>query len=348
MGPFAPPGHSVPPFPGDVCGTIARTLAARRRSGPGRIGADTGMKMKWWCAVAVLLIPVPSGAGGGTAGRIDKPAARRLVEKGTRALRQKRYHEAIRCFKEAYRHWPRPEIDHNLALVYLEAGNRVAAATHLRRYLGQTPAEEKATVAPRLRRVLREVGVLAIRVPSTRVFVWVDGKKAGRGSVEVVVRPGPRVVEIRDGGRILHRTVMDVSAGQVVRWSVVGAAWVVPPGGRKGKGAVAVDRRSRWARLHWGYFAAAAALALVAGASIIGTGVKTESLADEYNRNESPALEKKFKRYKLATNALIGVAATAAAAAAALAVFTRWRRGKEPKASAVMPELTPQGLSFSF
>ena len=89
----------------------------------------------------------------------DKQAARRLLKLGKEHMAARRFQAALLQFKAAYRHWPRHEIQFNIAVVPLELGNRLAAAIALHRYLKRAgPAARKALVTP-MKKLLRKVAV---------------------------------------------------------------------------------------------------------------------------------------------------------------------------------------------
>jgi hypothetical protein len=281
----------------------------------------------------------------------DKAKARKLVKLAKRFIRQKQFQQAVDTLEQAYRYWARKEIQFNIALVYLELGKKVKAYQHLRRFLRASPPEMAGRLPAPLARLRSELGVLRVTTPAKDLTIVVDGKPRGRGSAEVVVLPGTHRVLLQRGGETIQQKELRVTAGATVVWE---AEVVTRPRPRKGPtqpdpGASLSDRK----KLHWMWFAATAGLAVAAGVVMVGTGVKTLQLgedfeADPYNRD----LQREGRTYKATTNVMIGVSAAAAISAAVLAFFTRWPGQEKPDAVQVRPGVAPGGasvtLDFSF
>jgi tetratricopeptide (TPR) repeat protein len=276
------------------------------------------------------------------ASRADRDRARTLLARGKKRMRQGHYPSAVRLFEQAYRFWPRREIQFNLALAHLELGDKLAAARHLRRYLAEaTPAERKA-LPERFRRLQRQVGVLRVETDDPKVRIWIDGKRRGSGRVKVVVLPGTRAVELRRGSRVLARKELEVAGGREVVWDPppLLPSRRRPPNPERRRPRRDDDQGRK--RLHWGLFVTAAAVAVGAGAATTYTGVRTLQIRDELSRSYSDAAVKELERHELATNVLIAVTSAAVVTAAILAIFTRWREEPRPGDSAtVRPTFGP-------
>jgi len=282
-----------------------------------------------------------------------KAEAKVLIKQGTQYLRELKARLAVAAFKQAYGHCKARVIQFNLALAYLVLGERVTAATHLRRYLNGATAAERRALPPPLKLLLTEVGVLRVQVRIATATIWVDGQLRGSGRVEIVVLPGLKVVEIRFGDRVLKHTKLEVAAGQTAVWNPhidakprrTGLPRRAIPthlarGTSTSSASSASSASSSSRRLHWAYFASVAVVAAVGGVALTYTGVRTFQLREDWRASPSDAIEKDFDRYKLISNVLVGVAATAGIAAAIIAVFTRWRRNK--------PEKPRVSVSFAF
>jgi tetratricopeptide (TPR) repeat protein len=280
--------------------------------------------------------------------REDRAQARALLVKGKQLLQEKRYRSAVRCFQKAYRFWKRREIQFNLALAYLELGDKVASGRHLRRYLDQaTPAEREALPA-RFQRLQQQIGVLRVQSTDPLVEIWIDGQRRGTGSVVVVVLPGSRAVELRRGPRVLVHKVIEVAGGREVIWNPPPVPALRPHRRVPPPLSERIKRPGRQ-QLHWAFFAAAASLAVGAGAAVVYTGVRTLQLREEWRTNYTAEIKQKFERHELATNVLITIAATAAVGAGILAFFTRWRSSKgEKRRSMLLPTIVPGGAGLSF
>jgi hypothetical protein len=277
--------------------------------------------------VALLLALFGLNSGVARAATPDPEIQRKtraLVERGHKALRDKKFKEALNSFNEAYRMWPRKEIQFNLALVYRETGDKIAAVTHLRMYLKQAGPGARAALPVVFRRLLTQVGVLSVVAPKPVATIWLGGRKVGSGRVELVLLPGVHVVEVRLGRQVLSHREVRLAGGQEIVWNPTlierrPAARLGPP--------VVVPRVTPRKRLHWAYFAAATIVAAAAGGALIYTGIRTRDLESQYSSAPSLDLREEGTRYMNATNVLIGVAGAAAITAAVFAFYTRWRGG---------------------
>jgi hypothetical protein len=295
-------------------------------------------------ALALLLL---APAAEGRAAAPDKASARKWVAEGKRLLGMKKHAEALAAFEQAYRYWQRPEIQFNIALVYVDMGDKVAAATRLRVWLRTaSPAEQKALPQP-LRRLLEEVAVVKVDSPRPEAVIYVDGKRVGSGSAEVVVLPGTRAFELREGDRVLVRRELSVEAGGKLVWNPVILETRPVERVRPVTPAPRPRPFARRQRLHWAYFTATAVVAVVAAGALVGTGMKTLDLLDRWRAEPTRDVQREGRTYRNVTNALVGVSAAAATTAAILAVFTRWK-GKERDTSVVLePRLGPDLLGLS-
>lgn len=274
----------------------------------------------------------------------DKETARRLLKQGKLHLVARQFQEALGQFQEAYRRWPRHEIQFNIALVHLELGNRLAAATSLRRYLKRAGPAAREILVPPLKALLAQVAVIQLTEADIRYSVWVDGKQVGVGQAEVVVLPGQHFLEARVADRVLARETVTLVGGQEMRWQPKISSGGLGDGGGTNGGS---DRSQGARRLHWAYFVTFGALAVISGATIIGTGLEAVTLNDEYQETGDEEVMRRGKRYQLATNVLVGLAGATAITAAMLAVFTRWRAEKpSPNALRFTPTVGPGGLSM--
>ncbi|MFH2005304.1 MAG: hypothetical protein ABI333_01840 [bacterium] len=304
--------------------------------------------MRWCPLVMVLVLQCASATATAapSASEGDKAKARSLVRTAKKLLKKRNLRQAIRFFEQAHRYWPRHEIQFNIAVVYLELKDKVKAATHLRSYLKYATSAERARLPLPLAKLLTETGVLRLQAPARDIAIWVDDRLEGMGKIEVVVLPGKRVVELRKGDRVLTRKTLDVTGGQTLVWTpetdvverrrVAGGDGSTTPadGGRK--------------KLHWVYFVATAGLAVVAGLTTIGTGVKTLQLHDDFKADPTNTnIQDEGNRFKTATNVLLGITAAAGITAAVLAFFTRWKKKEKSSAVKVQPGVTPGGASVS-
>ena len=305
----------------------------------------------------VLWIQGVAGAQTASPSRVEKRKAKRAFRLGKKLFRRHRYTQAVEAFENAYRFWPRREIQFNIAYSYAKLGEWVKAVTHLRLFLKKASTAEKKRLPRLLRAAQGKVGVLVVRMPDDRAEIFVDGRPAGRGQVELVVEPGQKAVEIRLNDRTVSRKNIDVLAGTEKVWELTEmpqSAHPTRPVVRQVTRASSsqVEPRtddvvpSKLARkgIHWAYFAAASVLAVGAGAAVVAFGLKTQSLRKDYEDHPSESLMNDGNRAKLLTNVMIGVTAGAAATAAVLAIFTRWGKKKtSERQTRVSPAFIPGG-----
>lgn len=284
----------------------------------------------------VLLLPgKPSHAQSRPRCQPDKAQARQLVQQGRQLLGERQYRGAVNAFQQAYCFFRSPKIAFNLALAYALVGDNVPAYRYLRLYqksLSRGVSEPLPAPLMALRQTLGVLHVQALRPGDT---IWVDGRWAGTGRAEAVVRPGTRAVELRRGAHLVMRKMFEVQAGQELFWTPT----LIAPGPRRvpprtgGTGPATEQAQPRHRRLHWAYFTASAAVTLASGIALIGTGVGTLQLRHKINHHGAIDLEDKFYDYKLSTNVLVGVTAAAAAASTLLAIFTQWKRTNQKRPS---------------
>jgi len=279
-----------------------------------------------------------------------KAKARKLVKLAKRFIRQKQFKRAVVTFKQAYRYWARKEIQFNIALVYLEMGAKVKAYEHLRVFLRASDPGVISRLPAPLVQLRDELGVLRVTTPAKDLDIVVDGTRRGTGRAEVVVMPGEHQVRLERNGETVQKKQLRVSGGATVVWDAEAVSRPPPRKGPDDPDPIAPSSARK--QLHWAWFAAAAGLAVVAGGVVVGTGVKTLQLGEDYDADPTRDLQQEGRRYKVATNVMIGVSAAAAFSAAVLAFFTRWSRRERPSAVKVRPGVSPGGasvtLDFSF
>ncbi|MFH2005733.1 MAG: tetratricopeptide repeat protein [bacterium] len=279
----------------------------------------------------------------------DKARAKLLFREGRQLFHKKRYKKSIVQLEKAHRLWKHRTIVFNLALAHAHLGDNIRAVIHLRRFLAEAPpAERKLPLI--LQQVQQKVGVLVIQLPNPRAAIYVDGKLAGRGRVELVVEPGRRAIEIREGTRTVLRKSIEVPAGKEKTWELAelprrrparGRPLVIHPRLRlRPRPAVpppVVPPPTRSRRgLHTGYFTTFTVMTAVSLAAAIAMGFKTKQAHEDFvaSGRTDTALHDDGVLYQNIANALWGVTAAAAVTAAVVAIFTRWRRTERSKPSA--------------
>jgi len=289
----------------------------------------------------------------------QKRLARQAVRQAIRLLRLHRYERSIAVLEAAYRRWHRPSFLFNMAVVLAVKGDVVDAVRMLRRYRKQVPGQDSKLPGP-LRAALGRVGVLVVRAPSRRISIYLNGKMVGKGSIEEVLQPGIRTVELRQGSVVLKQKEIHIEAGKAALWEVdvlprhattrsvraQRASTGLQSRARSGQTAhvgvtsgngPSVHRPSR-SGLHWAYFASVAGLALAGLGAAVGLSVKTRSLYGTFgNDRTNEDLAARGARYQNAANAMWGVTGALAIAAGVLAVFTRWKPDRREHSVTLQP-----------
>jgi tetratricopeptide (TPR) repeat protein len=309
------------------------------------------------------------------AGKAEKVRAKKIFARAHKLFKKRKYDRAIALFKQAYGLWKHRSIRFNIALAYALKGDKVQAVIHLRQYLKKATAKERK-LPELLKRVQGQVGVLVVQVALPKASIFIDGRLAGKQKVEVVVEPGARVVEVRVGDRVVARKIIVLAAGKEKLWELAGTvavpprpapprpveparkppppvkpapATVQPPPAPPVEAALPElrlprDRPRPLGRVHWGYFAVTASLAVAAGAAAAATTVKAVQLHDRYmDEIGNLNLRKKGMRYEDVANALWGVTGAFGVASVILAIFTRWRGPEKETGVSVMPLVVPRG-----
>lgn len=166
-----------------------------------------------------------------------------------------------------------------------------------------------------------------------------DGKEVGTVPLELVIMPGMHlfVVTKADGKRIAKRD-WDVKPGLRRVWEVVETKprprvrerprerprpiIVVPP----------PPPPPKEPPLSMAVTITTGALALVLAGAAIGTGLKAQSLHDDYKANPTRQTRDDGLVMRNTTNGLWGAAGAVAVAAGVMAIFTRWKKKRERSA----------------
>jgi len=285
----------------------------------------------------------------------DKAKARKHFAAGSKLYAAGKFKRAIVEFTEAYRYWKNRRILLNIAICHAEGRKRVEAITFLRKALvgadAATVAKLRAGSPDLLKRMEGEVAVLKVEMPDPAAEIYLNGKLAGKSPVEQVVLPGACKVEVKMHGLVKVQKTFQLAGGGQERWALT--AWPVPVERRKPPGGTDKPKPGwrRLAKLPVLYFGIAAVVTLAGAAALIGTGVKTNQIEDDYHANPNLDTRAEGLRYKNATNAMIGVTAVAAAATVVLGIFTDWKKllskKKESASTTVAPHLGPGGAGLT-
>jgi hypothetical protein len=295
----------------------------------------------------------PSPAAAQT--KAEKRKAKRLFAQGKRLFRRKKYTQAIELFKKAYGFWQRHEIQFNIAYSYAKLGEKLKAVTHLKIYLKKATSGQKKRIPPLLIRMQQQVGILVVQVPDHDAEIFVDGRLAGTGRIEMIVLPGTRAVEIRVDGKPVASKDLDVLPGTEKVWELHKMPSKEKPTPRPTPRPMPTPVPTPLPRpkpakgVHWAYFVTALGVAVAAAATAAGTGSYVQSLKKDYKDNPTKSLMDKGNTMKTVTNAMWGVAGGFAAVAGVLVFFTRWKKPERNTGGvSVMPEVGPGRFGVTF
>ncbi len=300
-----------------------------------------------WGPVSVHAAPDPARPTAAQPDPETKKKARAHFAAGGAHYAKERYKQAIDEFQKAYTFWKNPRILLNIAICYSEMDNAVQAVIYLRRALKTATPEQRTKLETKIPAGLKarpaQVADLKVVMPNN-AEIFLNDEAVGRSPVERVVAKGTvRVVAKVDGKTKLSKT-LTLQGGE--KRTLALEQWPVTTPPKKSRGW-----RARLARLPIYYVGAAALLTLIGTAALIGTGVRTEKIQDDYYANPNLDTHDRGVRYRTATNVLIGITVTAGVAAGVLALFTDWSRlpWKKEKASTtrILPSLGPGGLGLS-
>jgi len=287
--------------------------------------------------------------------RALKRKARRLQRKAIWAYRRHKYQKAVDYFHKAYKAWPRRELHFNIALCYGRLGDKIKAATYLRKFIKDASAREMRSIPKWLKEILEEVAVVNIQGP-IGATVTMDGKEVGKVPVELIILPGMHlfVVTKANGKRVAKRD-WDVPPGLRKVWEVVEAKPRPRPRLRPRppvrpiivvRAPLPPPPKPKPIPRALTITAAVLAVALAGGA--VGTGLKARSLHDDYKANPTRDTRDQGILMVNLTNGLWGAAGGVALTAAILAIFTQWARVTErPKAPRLGVGAAPGGASVT-
>jgi hypothetical protein len=149
-----------------------------------------------------------------------KRQARKLMTLGRRAYRRKKFNKAVKYFLEAFKVWPRRELNFNIAIAYGRLGDKINAVIYIRRFEQDASARELQSIPKWLREIKDEVAVVNIQGPDGAT-IKMDGKVVGTVPAELVILPGMHLfLIIKDGKRFAKRD-WDVKPGLRKVWEVV-------------------------------------------------------------------------------------------------------------------------------
>jgi hypothetical protein len=138
-------------------------------------------------------------------------AARAAFDRGVEALEGSRFADAALAFEESYRLNPVPVVQFNLAYAYRGLGRVRHAIEQIERFLaapGNTPADRVLAAQSEL--VALRAALVRVRatIVPANAQLTIDGQIVALTGAELVVDPGPHVVEVTADG--YHRERREV------------------------------------------------------------------------------------------------------------------------------------------
>ncbi len=295
-------------------------------------------------ASATLVIPAEPVMAQKYVPRKVKRKARRLLRKGRRAYRRKHFRRAVKYFLQAFKVWPRRELNYNIAIAYGRLGDKIKAVTYIRRFEKDASVKELRSVPRWLREIKDEVAVVNVQGPDGAT-VKMDGQVVGVVPVELVIMPGMHLfVIIKDGKRFAKRD-WDVKPGLRKVWEVVQprkvpvrvvTKVVVPVPARQPPPPPPPPPRqgiSKW------YTITAGLVALGLAGAAIATGLQAKKLHDEYTSGATRELRADGRSMVHTTNILWGVSGGLAVTSVVLAIFTQWKKVSKAEKASMAPRL---------
>ena len=232
----------------------------------------------------------------------EPPPGRELIERAVAAFEEGDYQVALDHFSTAYELVPRAEIEFNIGMCLERLGRlREAKARYEHALEGdELGPEGRARARAQLEGVLPRLATLRVTEPSgAEVLVGRDDRC--EVPCELVLDPGTHDVVLRDGDARRSREVTLVPGGEeVVRFEPEVAPAIVPP---------PTETPPRDDGYAPGVLSIlGAGLVVAGGAGIVGFGLRTDRLHDEYLDNPTADGADEGETMMLLANVSIGVA----------------------------------------
>ena len=178
--------------------------------------------MKLLATILVLLvIAVPH-----IAHAQDKVTATVLFKEGNTLRKVKKYPEALDKYQEAYRLFPSFKIQYNIALTLQLMGRNAEAVTVYQRFIregtGKSQERMLRLARKKIRQLLSEISVVAVRCAVDGSTVFIDGIEEGKSPLgrDLYLAPGSHTLKVSHPGYVTSEEIFTVAAGQRKEWSV--------------------------------------------------------------------------------------------------------------------------------
>lgn len=301
---------------------------------------------------------------------------------GRRLFGRKDFARAAVEFERAYAAVPAADALYNVVISYAEDGDLVAAAGAAQRYVALTPCDANSDpircasrsdeVAAMYQDLKGRVVELSLDVSAgvTLREIRINGRIVSPKSFPIFVEAGTVDIELvgsEPGQRVVREPKLRPGEKYIVRATPFRA--VVEPDGKKDDVVVPPKRERNYKALRITFYTGVG-LTIASGAAVTTMALLTRSAKREFESyNDSQcvtdpmtgetmcdpyghSLEKRFHRYQIATNVLIGVTAGAALVTAIVGVFAfskpRQRGGNQRASTRVRLRPSGAGLTLSF
>jgi hypothetical protein len=295
--------------------------------------------------------------------------ARRHFQRADLLYRQSDFRGALKHYKKALSYKRHPAVFFNIAQCHRQLGEYKHALFYYKLYRSELPnapnrdevdrrIKEMAQKIAETERLEKQKGRLSVvtQPPGAQIFIdRVSGRPTAKSPAIVKLTPGQHLVVIKARGFAdVHRKVT-ITTGKLELLELVlkpPRARKVPrarPGHKQASSAKAGRRSSPFYKRWWFWTGASIALAAVATATY--TGITTLNMEKQWEDNRGPPpgdpdFESRYKRYRLSTDLLIGVAALAAVGITIGALVVGKGRAERPSA-VIVPGCAAHGCGLS-
>ena len=180
--------------------------------------------MRFYASILLaLLAQIPAGLADdsrATTGSDPKAEAQRGARSGTEDWERGDYLVALEEFRRAYALYPSPNLRFNMGRVLSDLGRELEALEAFEEFLAtatNAPADAIGFASSRVRVLRARVGQLNLRCDAPGARVFVDGKIAGLGPLELPVRlmPGSHMIGSELVGYQSFMQTIDVQPGAI-------------------------------------------------------------------------------------------------------------------------------------
>ena len=256
-----------------------------------------------------------AGRGAAEPSRVDTDAAKAAFRSAERAFADARYAGALELFRLAFEKAPRDEVRFNLG-VCLELLGRFSEARREFQQAGTSTTLSDAQRTEASKRALAladRTAEISVSNLARGAALAVDGVPQCAAPCHLFVEPGRhRITAKIDGAEAA--TELEVAGGsrvEVTLQATQAAPAIQPPQPIRAPVAAPAQAEPRASTSSFGWLTVTGAVAAGLGAAgVVGFGLHTRSLEDEYQRSPSASLRDEGLRTQSLTNVSLAVMAT--------------------------------------